>query len=207
MGGKRTRQRKLLLFLVTSSIGLCLGVCNCSSLKGPWGNMASTESQRFSGQGEGRLARAKALLGRGRYNDALKDAEQVLNAQPQSLGDEALFLIGLIYSNPGNPEQDYQKSLEHFQRLITKFPSSKMRRQADLMLIYVGELMKTKTRLRKLGKKKGQLEKAIAKEKAKGRELKKEVDGCQAELQKLRDQLEKLKEIDLVIEEKKKQAK
>ena len=89
--------------------------------------------------------------------------------------------MGLIYAHPDNPNPDCQKSLECFQRLVKEFPKSGVRDEAEIQVLFLQRLNKEINIL------KGRL-----------KEEKKRIDN-------LENQIEKLKEIDLVIEEKKRE--
>jgi outer membrane protein assembly factor BamD (BamD/ComL family) len=149
------------------------------------------------------LVSAKSLLLWGEYKASLGEAQKVLNARSKVLGGEALFLVGLIYAFPDNPDRDYKISIERFRRLIEQFPRSGLKDQAEMMVMYIGQVMERDKKLREFQKKNGRLLSACNKEKAKAQELTKEAERLHEEVQKLREQLVKLKEIDLVIEEKK----
>jgi tetratricopeptide (TPR) repeat protein len=107
------------------------------------------------------------------FAGALKIYRRVLARTPQS-ADLALFHMGVIYAAPRNQERDYQKSLESFQRLMKGFPQSRYRAEAERSITLLQEIM---SRDRKM------------------RVLKKQIDT-------LGTQIEKMKEIDLDIEEK-----
>ncbi|HSB03858.1 MAG TPA: tetratricopeptide repeat protein [Thermodesulfobacteriota bacterium] len=67
----------------------------------------------------------RALLSQGKYEEALKETEKILAASPRHpLEDEALFQMGLIYSQPGNPKRDYGKSINYFKKLMKDYPQS-----------------------------------------------------------------------------------
>ena len=169
MGRERTRKGKHLLFYPACCIALLLGLWGCTHFQEKW-------------RGEGRLARAETLLAEGKYEEAISKAREVLRLYPRTLGDEALFRMGLIYVYPENPDQDYERSLKCFQRVIKEYPQSKLRNQAKVWAYVLREIMDKE---RKIG------------------ELKGKVKELQSQAEKLKDQLLRLKEIDLGIEKKK----
>ncbi len=128
----------------------------------------------------GDLKQGERLLAGGDYRGALKAYRKVLdrNLQPGSPAkpgtDQALFYIGAIYAAPKNSERDYQKALDSFQKLIREFPQSRYRSEAERSVLLLREIMSREKRLKM---------------------LKKQIDS-------LEDQIEKMKEIDLDIEEK-----
>jgi len=180
MGRERTRKGKYVLFYPACCIALLLGI---------WGCTHFAEKRK----GEGRLARAGTLLAKGEYGASLRETKEVLRLYPRTLGDEALFQMGLIYACPKNPGQDYQKSLKRFRSVIKEFPQSKVKNQAEVWVSLIREIMDRDREIGELKQKNSHLGKALKKEKE--------------NVEKLKDQLLRLKEIDLGIEEKKSQAK
>ncbi|MBW1829597.1 MAG: hypothetical protein JRI74_09275 [Deltaproteobacteria bacterium] len=90
------------------------------------------------------------------------------SSDPGTPGVEALYLMGIIYAHPQNPDSSLDRSLESFHILIKKHPKSDLTREAEA---WVSTLRKIKKR--------------------------------DKEILELKDQIDKLKEIDLGIEEKK----
>ncbi len=117
------------------------------------------------------LTKAQKLLDQGDYEGSLKENQKVLslygNVPP---GDEALFNMGLIYTHPGYPKRDYQKSLDYFKRLIKIFPQSPL---AGPSKIWIGILQ--------------------------------ENERLSREIEELRKTIKKSKEVDIQIDEKKKE--
>ncbi|OEU64690.1 MAG: hypothetical protein BBJ57_13590 [Desulfobacterales bacterium PC51MH44] len=183
MGRERTRKGKHLLFYPACCIALLLGLWGCTHFQEKWG-------------GEWRLARAETLLAEGKYEESIREAKEVLRLYPRSLGDKALFRMGLIYAYPRNPDQDYERSLKCFQRVIKEYPQSKLKDQAKAWACVLREIMDKERKIGELKGKNSRLEKTLKKEKEKVKEL-------QSQAEKLKDQLLRLKEIDLGIEEKK----
>jgi outer membrane protein assembly factor BamD (BamD/ComL family) len=173
MGREPTRKGKYVLLYPACCIVLLFGIWGCTHFAEKW-------------KGEGRLARADTLLAKGEYGASLRETKEVLRLYPRALGDEALFQMGLIYACPKNPDQDYQRSLKRFGRVIKEFPKSKMRNQAEAWVLFIQEIM---DREREIG------------------DLKQRNSHLESQVEKLKDQLLRLKEIDLGIEKKKSQAK
>jgi outer membrane protein assembly factor BamD (BamD/ComL family) len=151
-------------------------------------------------KGEKRVARARTLLAEGKCRASLKEIKEVLRLYPRNLGDKALFQMGLIYACPKNPDHDYPRSLKCFQRVIKEFPQSKIRNQAKVWILFVQELINKEKEIGRLKKTNSHLVKALNKDKVKVKEL-------ESQVEKLKDQLLRLKEIDLGIEERKSHAK
>ena len=215
MGRERTRKGKHLLFYPACCIALLFGIWGCTHFQQKW-------------KGEGRLARAGTLLAKGKYEESMREAKEVLRLYPRILGDEALFQMGLIYAYPKNPDQDCQKSLKRFQRVIKEFPKSELKDQAEVWACVLQKIMDKEREIDKLEQRNSNLGKALEKEKKKvkglksqaeklkdqveklkdqAEKLKDQVEKLKDQVEKLKDQLFRLKEIDLGIEEKKSQAK
>ena len=198
MGRERTWKRKhLLLYLaccVSVLLSVLFGFWGCSHLARGW-------------QAEGRLARATTLLAAGEYRASLRETNAVLKLCPLTLCDEALFQMGLVYAYPRNPERDYQRSAEFFQRVIEEFPQSRVKKQAAVWVLFVQEMMDNERAIAGLNKKNGHLRKAVEKEKQKVKEFENQAEKLQAKVDKLKDRLLRLKEIDLRIEQKKSRVK
>ena len=117
------------------------------------------------------LITAQKLMDQGDYEGSLKENQKVLslydNAPP---GDEALFNTALIYAYNGYSKKDYQKSLDHFKRLVKVFPQSPFAGQAK---IWIGILQ--------------------------------ENERLSREIEELNKALEKSKQVDIEIDEKKKE--
>ncbi|MBW2331603.1 MAG: tetratricopeptide repeat protein [Deltaproteobacteria bacterium] len=158
MGRERTRKGKHLLFYPACCIALLLGI-----LLGIWG---CTQFQQ-KWKGEGRLARAGTLLVKGKYEESMREAKEVLRLYPRILGDEALFQMGLIYAYPKNPDQDYQKSLKRFQRVIKEFPKSELKDQAEVWASVLQKIMDKEKEIGKLEQRNSYLGKALEKEEKK----------------------------------------
>lgn len=119
-------------------------------------------------QGKQDLAKARTLMFKGDYEASLKYNKEVLRQFPRTLGDQALFQMGLNYAHPENPNPDNQKSIECFQSIIEEFPKSSIRDEAVIWILFLQRF-----------------------------------DNLQRQKENLKDQIEKLKIIDLGIEDKK----
>jgi len=63
--------------------------------------------------------------------------------------------MGIIYSYPGNEKKDYEKSLESFQKLLKDYPESVYRRDSEMMIFNINNvIIKDKT----IAVQKGQIE-------------------------------------------------
>ena len=154
MGRKRNRTWKYLYLSITCMISL--SIAGCATLKEM---EAKRETREY-------LITARKLLDQGDYEGSLKENQKVLslydNVPP---GDEALFNTGLIYAHYGYPKRDYQKSLDHFERLVKAFPQSPLARQAKIWIGILQEKKKSKQENERLKKEIEELNKTIKKSK------------------------------------------
>jgi tetratricopeptide (TPR) repeat protein len=147
-------------------------------------------------QGHKHLDQAEKLISKGDYKGALKEHEEVLRLFPGvSPGDRALFHMGLIWAHPDNPQRNYNKALECLQRLVGDFPRSALREEARVLVGTIGELIWCEGKIKDLEETVNALKKQLN---AKTKDLEETVNA-------LKKQLNALKEIDLGIEEKKRE--
>lgn len=145
-----------------------------------------------SPQGDQQLREARQLMARGDYGSALEINQRVLKQFPDSLADQALFQLGLIYAHPENPDRNVQNAVDSFQRIIDRHPASQLRPEAELWVAVLGNLRAQEDQIRTLIQRNAPLEKTVKIQKQK--------------INQLRDQLEKFKRIDIKMEEKKRHA-
>lgn len=141
MGRKRNRTWKYLYFCVACMI--LISLASCAMLKEM---EAKRETREY-------FITAQKLLDQGDYEGSLKENQKVLslydNVPP---GDEALFNTGLIYAHYGYPKRDYQKSLDHFKRLVKVFPQSPFAGQAKIWIGLLQENERLKREIEELNK-------------------------------------------------------
>jgi tetratricopeptide (TPR) repeat protein len=179
MGAKQTRTGQQFLLFVTGTLIWTLTATGC--LHGP-----------PQPQGEKQLLEARKRFASGDYRNALEISQRTLAQDPASLADQSLFQIGMIYAHPDNPDRDIQKALQSFQGIIDRYPASLLKPEAHLWLAVLGQLSAQEDQIRFLTQRNAPLEKALKMQKKK--------------ISRLEDQLEKLKRIDIHIEEKKREA-
>jgi DNA repair exonuclease SbcCD ATPase subunit len=128
MGQERSRKGKHLLFRFACCVIISLGLCGCVQLLNQL-------------QGEQDLREARQLTSAGQYSASEKKTLSVLEAFPQTLGDEALFQMGLIYSFPNNPSANYEKSKAFFERLVTQYPDSSRKGEAAAWVFALNKIL------------------------------------------------------------------
>jgi len=86
------------------------------------------------------LDNATAAFARADYSGAARDFQQYLNLVPSGgRRDQALFHLGLIYSQPGDPRIDWQRAGNYFNQVVNEFPSSPLKPAAQLILTLKSE--------------------------------------------------------------------
>jgi hypothetical protein len=206
MGTKQTWKRKH-LFLHLACIGLLLFVI--------YGCLHFSEKR----QGQQLLEEGMDQMLSHQYEASMAKNLTVLNSYPHSLADQALFQIGLLYAHPENPNQDYEKSLGSFNKIINEFSESRIRHLAQLWVLFIRDGIEKEQKIGMLNKKKVSLQKTVEDQKIEISKLQKKiearknvdlivflekkVDEQKKEINQLLEQIEKLKRVDLGIEEKK----
>lgn len=91
-------------------------------------------------QARSSFSEANDLFSQGDYPASLSKYQQIIDKYPQA-GDRVLFETGIIYAYPGNEQKDYQKSLESFQCLIKDYPESGYRKESELMIFTINNVI------------------------------------------------------------------
>ena len=84
---------------------------------------------------------------KGDFKLSLQESNRAYKLYPQSLGDQALFQIGLIYAHPANPQQNYQKAKEVFGELLRKYPQSSLKTPTELWILVIRDIQDTDNQL------------------------------------------------------------
>lgn len=88
---------------------------------------------------------ANDFFSQGNYNASLGKYQQIIEKYPTT-GDRVLFEMGIVCAYPGNEQKDYQKSLDCFQKLIKDYPGSEYRKDSELMVFNINNvIVKDKT--------------------------------------------------------------
>jgi tetratricopeptide (TPR) repeat protein len=87
-------------------------------------------------QAESAFQEANEFFNQGNYTASLSKYEQIIAKYPTT-EDRVLFEMGIIYAYPRNEQKDYQKSLECFQRLIKDYPESGYRKDSEMMIFHI----------------------------------------------------------------------
>jgi len=80
-------------------------------------------------------------MSQGNYKASLGKYEQIIARYPTESA-RVLFEMGVIYAFPKNQQKDYQKSLECFQKLVKDYPESEYRRDSEVMISLINEVIR-----------------------------------------------------------------
>ena len=214
MDSEQARKRKRLFLCFACSITMSLAIHGCVHLL-------------MNPEGEEHLATARSLMGKGEFEASLRESREILRRYPKAYGDRALCQMGLVYLHPQNPNSDYQRSIEYFQRLKKEFPGSNLGSEAEIWISLLQEFSEKQkeidalNRIRNVEEKEltekkedmkglqGQVEKLQNQEKALQSQtedlekaLQSQTEDLEKQIKDLKEQIKQMKEIDLGIEEK-----
>ncbi|HAM49412.1 MAG TPA: peptidase [Nitrospiraceae bacterium] len=127
MGKKQRRISEHLYFFFITIIITPILLCGCSHL-----NEESRARATFK--------EANDLFSQGIYSASLNKYQQIIEKYPAA-GDRVLFEMGIIYAYPRNDQRDYQKSLECFQKLIKDYPGSGYRKDSEMMIFNINNVI------------------------------------------------------------------
>jgi tetratricopeptide (TPR) repeat protein len=219
MGKKRGKKRKHLFLHGAYLLAILLLSAGCT---------AALNNQKISPGREQleqleqlkHLEQAEKLAIQGDYDGALKEDDEVVRHFPAvPPGDRALFHMGLIWAHPDNPNKDYKKTLEYFQHVIRDFPGSALTEEVRVWTVAINELTLCESRIQDRDESINVLKKQINTSKeqdmkleSKNRYLEETVKSLGETVRDLEEtvgalkkQITAMKEIDIGIEEKKRQ--
>jgi tetratricopeptide (TPR) repeat protein len=133
MGKKQSRIGEHLSFFFLCIIITPIIICGCSHFNEGL-------------QAKSTLKEANDLFNQGSYKASLSKYQQIIEKYPKEAGDRVLFEMGIIYAYPGNEQKDYRKSLECFQKLVKDYPGSGYRKDSEMMIFQINNvIVKDKT--------------------------------------------------------------
>jgi murein L,D-transpeptidase YafK len=102
--------------------------------------MLTCGCSHFNDQPKSTFMEANDLFSQGNYTASLGRYQQIIEKYPTA-GDRVLFEMGIIHAYPGNGQKDYQRSLECFQKLIQEYPQSGYRKDSELMVFNINNVI------------------------------------------------------------------
>ncbi|HUV77053.1 MAG TPA: hypothetical protein VMW06_03240 [Desulfobacterales bacterium] len=190
MGRKHSRQRKHFFLYFACWLSFSLASAGCAPFHKPYGG-EQLPLQKPSEEKQ-LLLRAKSSFARGDFLTAIKENQEILNRFPEKYGDHALYAMGLIYAYPEYPDAKNETSMTFFKKLIREYPESVFKNQAKIWISILNQAAENEKEMDKKRKQIDWLENALKAEKK--------------QIKNLQNQIKSLKEIDLGIEEKKREA-
>jgi hypothetical protein len=200
MGRKQIRTRKHLLFCFAGLIFLFINGCALldkiqetdQSVISPAEKekilkreAALAEEKKKEETARTYLLNGRKLFAQGDFEGSLREYHTITTFfQGQSPMEEAIFMHGLIYIHPGNPNKDFARALDVMKRLTKEYPNGFFGQEAR---VWINILLVNE----KVGK---EHEKLI-----------KEHEKLIKEHEKMSKMLEEYKQVDIEIEEKKKE--
>ncbi|MBW2604366.1 MAG: hypothetical protein JRE28_08630 [Deltaproteobacteria bacterium] len=190
MGRKYARQRKHFFLYIACWISLLLIGTGCA----PYYNLYNEEPFTFHQYSEANqlLLQAKFSFAGGDFLTSLKKNQELLYRFPQKYGEHALYMMGLIYADPEYTYVNYEKSIHFFKKLVKEYPESVFIDKAKIWIWLLNQNMDYAEKIDKKNKKNAFLEK--------------ELRAGKKQIINLQNQIKRLKEIDLGIEKKKREA-
>ena len=190
MGRKYSRQRKHFFLYIACWISFLLAGTGCT----PYYNLYNDEPFSFDQHSEANqlLLEAKLSFSSGDFLTSLKKNQEMLNRFPQKYGSHALYMMGLIYANPEYTYVNYDISIHFFKKLVKEYPESVFKDKAKIWIWLLNQNMDYAEKVDKKNKRIDWLEN--------------ELKTGKKEIINLQNQIKRLKEIDLGIEEKKREA-
>jgi hypothetical protein len=216
MGQERAWKRKHICLYLAGCVIILLGFTGCHI----YPQALQTESgiplfriQLYPEQ----IKEARRLLAEGDFDAALAKSEEALQSYPESFGDIALFQIGLIYAHPQNPHADPWKSIEIFQAVKRDYSESNLAVNAAFWVAVLEKSIQQRDRLSLLraahDNETAKLVNTIhvlkadrKSQKVRRMTLQKKIASLNTELEKLQNQIERLKAVDIGIEKKKRKS-
>jgi tetratricopeptide (TPR) repeat protein len=196
MGRERIRSGKHVHFCVAllTLLAGCAGLNNGSEIR---------DSMRHG----------QMLLAQGDYDGSAREYQRALRfARDRSPADVALFNLGLIYMDPRNPKKDEQKAINSFAQLVASHPQSPWAAQAKIWVAVLDEkersnktLEKSRQATEKLQAEVDRLNRLIEISKEEVEKSRQEVEKSKQVVEKSKQALEKSNQVDIEIEQKKRE--
>lgn len=210
-------------YIILATAGLLFSSSSCSTFFLSQRNVEIKEH----------LTAAEKLLKQGRYDQARKKNELILERYPENpWKDQVLFNLGCLYAFYDYTRKNIDIAKIYFQRLVQEYPQSPFYKETQVWLTMMHELQLKKNELNKIEQEVAQKEKeisglrqqlnALQKEKTtllnsmtqeilqkekKIEELVKKLQIQDKEIANLQAQLKKIRDVDVELEKKKKEVK
>ena len=149
----------------------------------------------------------------GDYDGAFaKYREALILSGDHAPADAAIYNIGLIYAHPGNPKRDHLKAIESFSKVMRNYPQSPWMEQARIWVDLLRQVENSKQEAELTREAMEESKQAIERSRQDAEKFrlaaeksKQEVDRTRQEMEKSRQALERANQIDIEIEQKKRE--
>jgi tetratricopeptide (TPR) repeat protein len=202
MGKKQAGQRQHFFFLLAGYMIIVFAFSGCMGKDRSYLTKKRIESA-FETEGERSLALARSFMDRGLFKESLETSESVLMQYPLSLGDQALLNLGLLYAHPAYSQANVKKSIKYFKRLIKEYPASVLKVEAEIWILVLKDKVLKDRGMSKLSLTLKAIKQDNKVKTAEYRKMQLKVSELQNKVKGLRKQIDRLKSVDIRIEEKK----
>lgn len=207
MGRERSWKMERLFLYLTGSMILLAVAMGCLYSPGQKVKREDLSGKTMAAKG---FASAEAAISRGDFPLALQKNEETSARYPGILEDQMLYQRGLLHAHPRNPEQNFLRAMDIFRELKEKFPAGGLATEAEAWVITLENILQKDQAL-------SAFKKDLQKQKKTISQLTTQTGGRQTQIKQLNTRilqlenqvldleslLEKLKKVDLGIEEKK----
>ncbi|MBN1903624.1 MAG: hypothetical protein JW927_00855 [Deltaproteobacteria bacterium] len=192
MGRKQWKNRKHLLFYCASLLVILVMAQGCVISKKLTGAITENLAKDKIHVEAGPMEPAREMIKNGDYSGALKEYNEIFKRYPKkSPGDRALFEMGILFAYPDNPKRDSSRAAGYFKWLVRDFPESPLIRESLAWIDALKRITENEERIKAL------LEKNSA--------FQEQINDLEKKNRVYEEQIRALKEIDIGIEEKKRQ--
>lgn len=197
MGQKHACKRQHLLFRITGGLILLVVFSGCRFMPAP---VRPADP----------LARANHYLDRGEYDAALQESRYALQNDSRYPADQALFMIGLIYAHPGYERHSDRTARDAFHQIVRRHPDSVYQAQAKLWILTLNMRQEAEDRLNVKSREVDNLKAQISRHQedldAAADRCRKSLKAKDEQIEQLKQSIDRLKEVDIRLEEKKRQT-
>jgi tetratricopeptide (TPR) repeat protein len=159
------------------------------------------------------MLQGHSLFVYGDYDRAFaKYREALVLAGDHAPADGAVYNMGLIYAHPNNPKRDNRKAIESFSKVISDYAESPWAEQARIWVDLLQQVETSKQEAELAREAMEQSRQAIERSRQDAEKFrlaaersKQEVDRTRQEMEKSRQALERANQIDIEIEQKKRE--
>lgn len=189
MGGKHSWKRQHVFLYIACWLSVWFVIAGCAQFHNP--DEGRTQLPNPDGE-EQLVVQAKLSFAKNDFTTSVTRWREILERFPDTQGDKALYAMGLTYAFAEYPDANYDTSLNLFKMLIKNYPESVYITQAKIWISILERTIEKEKEVEEKNRKTELLENQLKAEKTKIRQL--------------LNQIKKLKEIDLGIEEKKRNS-